>query len=95
MASKKKADNDTPAPPLTKLRRFWLYRREDQSGVSGTGYVAEGVEWTDGRVDVRFLSTHKTDNGFPNLKELMNLHGHDGGTEIVWIDPPIGKTEES
>jgi hypothetical protein len=97
MATKKKADNgsDIPPPPPSKCRRFWLYRKADQSGVSGTGYVAEGVEWTDGRVDVRFLSAHKTDNGFPNMKELMNLHGHEGDTEVVWIDPPFGKTEDT
>jgi hypothetical protein len=93
--AKKKADNEIPPPPPSKCRRFWLYRKEDPSGVSGTGYVAEGVEWTDGRVDVRFLSSHKTDNGFPNLKEMHNLHGHEGDTEVVWVDPPLGKTEES
>lgn len=94
MAGKRKTDTDaTPEPPPSKLRRFWLYRKEDSSGVSGTGYVAEGVEWTDGRVDVRFLSAHKTDNGYPNIKELLNVHGHDGDTEVIWIDPPPGGKE--
>lgn len=93
--AKKKADNEIPPPPSSKCRRFWLYRKADPTGVSGTGYVAEGVEWTDGRVDLRFLSSHKTDNGFPNMKELMNLHGHDGDTEVVWVDPPINSLEDS
>ena len=96
--SKSNIDSDTeenslPPPPVCKLRRFWLYRKEDQSGVSGVGYVAEGVEWTDGRVDVRFLSPHKTDNGFPNMKELLNLHGHNGYTEVIWVDPLPGQED--
>jgi len=96
MATKKKQTEEEigiPEPPLSKLRRFWLYREEDHSGVSGTGYVAEGVEWTDGRVDIRFLSAHKSDYGFPNLKEMMNLHGHDGSTKVVWIDELPTKSE--
>jgi len=88
VATTKKAAEEKviPGPPQSKLRRFWLYRHEDPSGISGTGFIAEGVEWTDGRVDVRFLSSHKTENRYPNMKEMANLHGHDGRTQIVWID---------
>lgn len=32
------------------MRRFELHREEDVSGVSGTGVVAEGVAFSDGRV---------------------------------------------
>jgi hypothetical protein len=32
---------------------FMLRRTEDVSGLSGTGMVAEGVEFTDGRVAMR------------------------------------------
>jgi hypothetical protein len=93
MTGKKTKVDEPPPPPPAKLRRFWLYRHEDQSGVSGTGYVAEGVEWTDGRVDIKFRSAHKTDHSFPNMKELLNLHGHDGKTVIVWIDPAPNQEE--
>jgi hypothetical protein len=36
------------------MRRFRLQRLEDESGVSGVGYVAEGCESTDGRVALRW-----------------------------------------
>jgi len=41
--------------PLNGLRarRFYLDRRTDVSGVSGTGIVAHGVVWPDGTVTIR------------------------------------------
>ena len=82
-----KKTESAPPLPSTKMRRFLLHRLADPSGVSGTGYVAEGVEWTDGRVDLRWLTAHKTESTFPNIKTLVTLHGHEGQTQLVWIDP--------
>jgi hypothetical protein len=38
------------------MRIFHFFRHEDASGVSGTGVVAEGVEFTNGWCAVRWLS---------------------------------------
>lgn len=32
------------------MKRFHLVRKEDASGVSGTGHVAEGIMFSDGKV---------------------------------------------
>jgi hypothetical protein len=72
-------------------RRFELYRDVDPSGVSGTGIVAEGVEFTDGKVALRWCSEWPTtvvfDRGIDSVEEI---HGHNGHTRIVWLDilPP-------
>ena len=40
------------------MRLFKLQRKVDCSGVSGTGVVAEGVEFDDGQVALRWLTAH-------------------------------------
>lgn len=76
-------------------RRFVLQRDEDETGVSGTGVVAEGVEFSDGVVALRWIvppgrkgSGNPTsvvfhDNGIDSVDKI---HGHNGKTKIVWID---------
>lgn len=69
------------------MRRFYLQREKDASGVSGTGKVAEGVEFEDGVVAMQWLS-HKPSLGiYRNIKHLRDIHGHEGATHIVWVDP--------
>ena len=74
------------------MRTFVLRRNEDISGVSGTGIVAEGIEFSDGVVALRWLvpagnpgSGNPTsvvfhDNGMASVEKI---HGHSGATEIV------------
>lgn len=69
------------------MRRFHLQRDKDESGISGIGKVAEGVEMEDGTIVMQWLS-HKPSLGiFRNLKHLRDIHGHGGNTKIIWIDP--------
>lgn len=70
------------------MRTFYLYRAEDVSGVSGTGKVAEGVQFSDGTVALRWLSNDPTsvvfhDNG---IESVEAIHGHNGKTQIIWED---------
>tara|TARA_R110002096_G_scaffold406595_1_gene604915 strand:- start:643 stop:915 length:273 start_codon:yes stop_codon:yes gene_type:complete len=77
------------------MRRFRVKRVEDESGVSGTGLVAEGVEFDDGFVAMRWLSNKASVTIFANIKHLKDLHGHGGKTKVVWVDPdPLAHTEE-
>jgi len=87
----KKSDSDgIPPPPAHKMRRFVVYRKEDESGVSGTGYIAEGVEWSDGSMELKWTTRHRLPgHGYPTVKEFLNLHGHDGKTQIIWIDEEV------
>ena len=47
-----KSCTDCPVPPGEERqrypRRFYLYRIEDKTGISGTGVVADGVVWQTG-----------------------------------------------
>ena len=67
-------------------RKFHLVRTEDVSGVSGTGIIAEGVEWTGGRVRLHWLGTHSTFEDLDNIKEVTDIHGHDGKTHVEWLE---------
>lgn len=70
----------------TKMRRFHLKRTVDVSGTSGTGIVAEGVEFTNGMCALTWLSPHQCVNVYANAKTVETVHGHGGATTIEWID---------
>lgn len=67
-------------------RRLELHRDRDVSGVSGTGVVAEGVEFTDGTVVLRWLSDYASTVVWPDLAAAQWVHGHDGATRFVYLD---------
>lgn len=71
------------------MRRFNLVRNEDVSGVSGTGIVAEGVEFHDGQVAVSWFGRHHCVSIWPNIEDVVAIHGHEGRTIIVWLDREI------
>lgn len=68
------------------MRRFKLHRHKDVHGVSGEGIVAEGVEFENGGCVITWLSPYRTIGYYENIKALEKVHGHEGGTEVVWID---------
>lgn len=74
------------------MRRFELVRDRDVSGVSGTGVVAEGVQYSDNTVALRWRGQHPATAVWPDLDEVLAVHGHDGATVARWIDPPGKET---
>ncbi len=69
------------------MRRFHLERETDVTGVSGTGTVAEGVEFTDGTVVIRWVvGEHRSTVVWPDWHAVEAIHGHDGATQLVWND---------
>lgn len=68
-----------------------IVRYEDESGVSGTGIVAEWVEYSDGEVVVHWLSHTPSTNHYRNLKQVESIHGHGGKTSMVtiWEEPKL------
>lgn len=68
-------------------RRFHLLRHVDESGISGRGRVAEGVEFTTGHVVLNWLTEWGSLGVYPSLAHVIAIHGHNGATEIVWEDP--------
>ena len=73
------------------MRIFALVRDEDVSGISGTGTIAEGVEFSDGTVVMRWLPSdgpvghiQQTLAMHPSIGNVERLHGHGGRTRVVW-----------
>jgi len=68
------------------MKRFNLHRFEDETGVSGTGVVSEGVMFTDGKCAMRWLTERTSVALYDSIDDLEYIHGHDGKTVVVWID---------
>lgn len=69
------------------MRRFHLARDVDVSGVSGTGIVAEGVEFSDGTAVVRWVAgAHPSTVVWVDVASIEAVHGHGGMTRLVWRD---------
>lgn len=68
------------------MRRFNLVRNQDETGVSGTGTVAQGIEFDDGTCAMRWLTAYSSTALYNNIVELDKIHGHGGKTVIEWID---------
>jgi hypothetical protein len=66
------------------MRNFWLQRIEDESGISGTGKVAEGVQFSNGKCVLAWLTQFQSVAVYDSIEELENIHGHNGKTVVVW-----------
>jgi len=69
------------------MRRFQLHRDVDDSGVSGTGVVAEGVCFTGGKCVLSWLTKHTSLAVYDDFDSVEAVHGHGGKTRVVWTDP--------
>ena len=69
-------------------RRFYLERVDDISGVSGVGVVAEGVEFSDGTVAMRWMTDHLPCSTVihESMEAVELIHGHGLATIVVRID---------
>jgi hypothetical protein len=65
------------------VKIFYLNRTEDESGISGTGRVAQGFIFDNGKVCVTWLSEHPSVTVYDNIGEVRAIHGHQGKTEII------------
>ena len=72
------------------MKVFYLNRTEDESGVSGTGRVAQGFVFDNGKVSVTWLSDHPSVTVYDNIGEVHAIHGHGGKTEII-MEPDYKK----
>lgn len=75
------------------MRCFTLHRCEDETGVSGTGVVAWGVQWPDGSVSLRwqgatpsFVNYEGVDGSAVRqaVHHVQHVHGHNGKTVVRW-----------
>jgi hypothetical protein len=64
------------------LRQFILVRKKDLTGTSGIGVVAEGVVFEDGQAVLKWLRKPYSLGVYPSLKNLLDVHGHEGNTQV-------------
>lgn len=85
------AFTEQPTPTV-----YELHRVADPSATSGTGRITTGVIWPGGSVVQRW-SAPRPPAGYPyrvrqldefdSIAEVMGIHGHQGATRLVLIDP--------
>lgn len=68
------------------IRRFHIKRDIDVSGISGTGIVADGIQWHDGMCTIHWRGKHPTDNTHLSLQSVMDIHCHEGASKIIFDD---------
>ena len=71
---------------ICRMRRFILFRIKDATGVSETGVVAEGTVFTDGLSVIHWLREPYAMSVYPTLNDVIAVHGHEGGTQLHFID---------
>lgn len=66
------------------MRTFYLKRLKDISGTSGTGIVAEGVEFWNGECVMCWRGDKSSIAVYKSIESILEIHGHGGATKIVF-----------
>lgn len=74
-----------------KIKTFYLDRIKDVNGLSGTGIVAVGAVYPNGKAHMQWVSYKTSFEMHDTIENLMDIHGHNGGTVLVWGDPPCAE----
>lgn len=69
-----------------KMKRFVLQRDVDETGVSGTGMVAEGVQFSDDTCALRWRSGLASTAVYGSIDDVVAIHGHNGATRVTFVD---------
>ena len=72
--------------PVATARRFHLLRHQDVTGVSGTGVVAQGVQFYDGTCVLYWVGAAPSVVVHRNLDNVIAVHCHGGLTSVVFED---------
>lgn len=79
--------DDEPGVTRPKFRRYTIVRDDDVSGVSGTGTVCEVAEFSDGHAALHWLGKWPLTTPHPEgIKQILDIHGHEGKTRLVPVD---------
>lgn len=95
-AARKKEPDKVPekeieGPKKVTSQLFEMIRNADDSGISGTGLVAEGVLFSTGKCVVTFIGDGATPSVivWDSFEQFRKIHidSHpDNDTELVWYD---------
>jgi hypothetical protein len=87
------------------IRPFHLLRLKDLSGVSGEGIIADGIrhdepwvfEFPDGVLsfspgwcELTWRGALTSTSLWRSVDAMMEVHGHDGATRLIWGTKPDG-----
>jgi hypothetical protein len=67
-----------------EIATFHLLRLDDESGVSGIGWVAEGAVFSNGWVVLVWPTGTPSLNFYESIDDVEAVHGHGGRTRIVF-----------
>lgn len=74
------------------MRLFELHRTKIIEGRVSTYAVAEGVEWSDGTVAMRWLGANPSSVTHDSVESVTKIHIHSSGLSgaqsLVWIFEP-------
>jgi hypothetical protein len=62
---------------------FYLQRTQDESGISGTGRIAQGIIFDNGKVALTWLSDTPCTGVYDSIGDVRSIHGHEGKTEVI------------
>lgn len=68
------------------MRLFKLNRLIDETGISGTGIVAEGVCFSSGMCVLQWLTGTSSIAIYNSIESVEEVHGHGGKTVIEYVD---------
>lgn len=75
------------------MRLFELHRTKVVEGHVSTYAVAEGVEFTDRTVAMRWLGTNPSTVTHDSIESVRKIHVHDSGFSgaqvVVWVFEPV------
>jgi hypothetical protein len=71
------------------VRTFKLMRREDETGVSGKGHVADGAIFPDGTTILVWRTEISSVGVYRSLDDCRRIHGHGGKTIILPTAPSM------
>lgn len=67
------------------MKTFIMSRETDVSGISGTGIVAEGVIFSNGRTVINWIAgEHHSTVIWDSIESVEAIHGHGGATKIIY-----------
>lgn len=81
--------DDTFRSDGSPFRRFYLWRMEDETGISRTGRVLEGVLTQSGEVIVQWRPPLTSTAIYKDFDTFMAIHVecHPSKNEVRWVDP--------
>jgi len=65
------------------MKQIILYRIEDETGISGIGRVAVGLEFDDGKCVIQWQTTHRSICIYDSIADVIAIHSHGGKTKIM------------